>query len=304
MAKAFPTQNSALAPAPQTPAADPALYDLKLKMLNTLQSSLDLHETLANFFQMLRSNMPCAGVEYHLAAKKIHLFIGGVRPHTAKYSVQSNHSAVGDLCFYRSQPFSEAELLTIETLIGLLIFPLRNALLYKEAQESSLRDPLTQIGNRAALETTLGRQLRLAKRSSQPTSLLVIDIDHFKDLNDRLGHEAGDGALVAVAGMISTSLRQTDEVFRYGGEEFIVVLENTDTECAQLIAERIRVAIGQAPIHSDPLVSITASIGVSTTVPDDSRDSLFQRADRAMYRAKERGRNRVECEVVIPVTTD
>lgn len=300
MAKAFPTHN----PAPesqQSAGVSQALYDLKLKMLNTLQSSLDLHETLANFFQMLRSSMPCAGVEYRLAEKNIRLFIGGVRPHTAKYSVQSNHSAVGDLCFYRSQPFSETELLTIETMIGLLIFPLRNALLYKEAQESSLRDPLTQVGNRAALEITLGRQMRLAQRSGQPTSLLVIDIDHFKDLNDRLGHEAGDEALIAVAGMISTSLRQTDEVFRYGGEEFIVVLENTSTEFALLVAERIRVAISQAPIHKDPLVSITASIGVSTTVPEDNRDSLFKRADRAMYRAKDRGRNRVECEVVMPV---
>lgn len=280
--------------------ADQALYDLKLKMLNTLQSSLDLHETLANFYQMLLSNMSCAGIEYRFADKNIHLFLGGVRPHSAKYSVQSNHSLVGDLCFYRSQPFSEAELLVIETMIGLLIFPLRNALLYKEALESSLRDPLTQIGNRAALEATLHRQLRLTLRSSQPTSLLVIDIDHFKDLNDHLGHEAGDSALVAVVGMISTTLRETDEVFRYGGEEFIVVLENTDTECAQMIAERIRIAIGQAPIHSDPMVSITASIGVSTAVPEDSRDSLFKRADRAMYRAKELGRNRVECELIVP----
>ena len=270
------------------------LGDFRFRVASTLQTSLDLHETLAAFYQMLQKVIRCSGMEYRLPARDIRLALGTHRTHKANYNLLNGQYAVGEMTFFRGARFNDQELSTLEALLALLMQPLRNALLYRDALESSLRDSLTGVGNRAALELALQRELKLSQRSRRPMSLLIADMDAFKQINDRLGHAAGDHLLQKVAKTIKSALRDTDQVFRYGGEEFVVVLGNTGNAEATAIAERIRGQIEKLELTSEGgTVQATLSIGVSTSVIDDDRDSLFKRGDTALYQAKRNGRNRV-----------
>ncbi|MCC6772157.1 MAG: GGDEF domain-containing protein [Gemmatimonadaceae bacterium] len=152
-------------------------------------------------------------------------------------------------------------------------------------------DGLTGLKNRRAFEERLFEELSRIRRTQQPVALLLIDIDHFKAFNDAFGHPRGDEILRAVARVLARSIRDTDVAVRYGGEEFAVILPNTDTAGAHMMGERLREAIESAPWTER---AITVSVGAATaTSPNVPMDDLLDRADRALYRSKQFGRNRV-----------
>jgi diguanylate cyclase (GGDEF)-like protein len=165
--------------------------------------------------------------------------------------------------------------------------------------DRAVKDGLTGAYNRRFLDEYLGRRLAEGSRHGQTLSLMLLDLDHFKKLNDSRGHAIGDRALVALAGVVNASIRAGDVLVRYGGEEFVLVLGATDLAGAQVVADRIRVATEgvriAVPGEPDNPATITVSIGVATA-PDhgDSATELLLVADRALYRAKANGRNRVE----------
>jgi len=171
---------------------------------------------------------------------------------------------------------------------------MRNALLYRAATRCALRDPLTGTGNRIAMEQALQREFELARRHSQPISVLMLDIDHFKQINDNHGHSAGDKVLKIVATSIKDQLRNVDRVFRYGGEEFLILLSNTHREAAALVGERLRYAAQDQDYDCDgQRINLTVSLGCATLLPGESTESLLRRADNALYVAKREGRNRL-----------
>ena len=266
--------------------------EIKFQLGHSLQSSLDVQDTLASFYRAVQNLIPIGGMEYSYNKRQIHIHQGSTRAHNLSYNLIIQEYELGQIKFFRGKRFSKQEIETLEVLISVLIMPLRNALLYLEALENSLRDSLTRAGNRAALEICLKRELNLAERNGCALSLLVVDIDHFKSINDKFGHAQGDQVLVRVAQAISKTLRQTDQVFRFGGEEFVIVLSNTRYHDALIIAERIRIAVADADLtYEDQQIGITVSLGVSSKKDGDKRDQLFQRADKALYAAKEHGRN-------------
>lgn len=157
-------------------------------------------------------------------------------------------------------------------------------------------DPLTQVVNRRALFSRLGGELERAKRYESVMSILMLDIDHFKEVNDTHGHLAGDDVLREVAGLLQSTVRAVDIVARYGGEEFVVVLPETPLAGAVTFAERIRALIEAHPFcQAQGPFSITVSVGVAAFPSEgvDSIEDLFARADDALYRAKAEGRNAV-----------
>jgi diguanylate cyclase (GGDEF)-like protein len=155
-------------------------------------------------------------------------------------------------------------------------------------------DALTGLPNQRAIQDTMKRMVAQASRTISPLAALLIDLDHFKQINDMLGHDAGDEVLAAVGDVLTNLLRGSDFVGRYGGEEFLMLLPSTDHQGAMQVAEATRMAIaGIRQPNSDQ--TVTASVGVAV-LPDDAGDSvaLFRAADRALYAAKRNGRNRVE----------
>lgn len=167
---------------------------------------------------------------------------------------------------------------------------------YEKLKYQANYDFLTGILNRNAIYNILKKELSRAKRIESFVSIVMIDLDHFKSINDIHGHQTGDTVLKESANVIKESLRQYDEVGRYGGEEFLVVLPNTNHNNALIIAERIRDSINNHPILIDnKTLSISASLGVSVINNNyDKLDEFINTSDKALYNAKKNGRNRIE----------
>lgn len=166
---------------------------------------------------------------------------------------------------------------------------------YREMVALSLTDELTGLRNYRYFRSELESELQRAARYDHSLSLLVFDIDHFKDINDRFGHRRGDAVLAEVAARLSPQIRpQIDSFARYGGEEFAVILPETTKEGALVVGERIRRILGERPFEAEleDGLAVTASVGIAS-YPDDAvnAEALFRAADWAMFRAKSRGRN-------------
>jgi two-component system cell cycle response regulator len=167
--------------------------------------------------------------------------------------------------------------------------------LYEQSERLATTDGLTGLLNRRTLNAQLQGRLREAQRYNRPISLLMVDIDHFKKVNDTHGHPAGDAVLRGVAKLLQTQARETDIVARYGGEEMALILPETDPRGAHAIAERIRKAVGSATHRGEQgNLQVTVSIGVATWPgAGEAAEALLEAADKALYRAKKAGRNRV-----------
>ncbi|HEX5476054.1 MAG TPA: GGDEF domain-containing protein [Vicinamibacterales bacterium] len=187
-----------------------------------------------------------------------------------------------------------ATLAAIQTVLEPAAFALDNALRVQRAEALSVTDDLTQLYNSRYLSQVLRRETKRASRNGRPLSLLFIDLDGFKSINDTHGHLYGSRALVDAAGVIRLSARETDVVARFGGDEFALVLPDTGSDGAFAVGERIRDRIAaHAFLHDDGLdIHLTASVGVAT-LPDvaASAEGLIQAADEAMYAVKDRGKN-------------
>ena len=174
---------------------------------------------------------------------------------------------------------------------------LENASTYKKAKSESLHDGLTGLLNRKAVDDLLKRSFRQAVGANIPFSVAMIDVDHFKKFNDKFGHQAGDNILKLIAKTLKKMSRPTDHAGRYGGEEFIVVLNDTGPAKAVVYGERVRKEIERlGHLISDrfPGLGLTVSVGISSFENDlKNQDALVSKADSALYRAKETGRNRV-----------
>jgi diguanylate cyclase (GGDEF)-like protein len=166
-----------------------------------------------------------------------------------------------------------------------------------EYRRNSVIDELTGLHNRRWMQDILGRQIKRSQMNGDPLSLLMLDIDHFKSVNDNYGHLAGDQVLRAVAQKLMINVRPTDLLVRFGGEEFIIVLPMTELAGARIVAERICASVRQAQIVDgvgEKLPPVTISIGIAQMATDESQDNLIERADQVLYKAKNNGRDRVE----------
>ncbi|MDA0265951.1 MAG: GGDEF domain-containing protein [Cyanobacteria bacterium] len=168
----------------------------------------------------------------------------------------------------------------------------------------ALSDALTELGNRRALDWELPREIQSTRKLEQPLSLLILDIDFFKSVNDRHGHLVGDQVLQMVAERLRHNMRFYETPFRYGGEEFVILLKNTSLEEGERVGERLRQLMDNNPfvIDAELDLSLTVSIGVATLQPNDDEAgmTLLGRADRNLLKAKATGRNRVVVSSVDP----
>jgi diguanylate cyclase (GGDEF)-like protein len=192
--------------------------------------------------------------------------------------------------------------LILAAAMAVLCFALGFVYMYLERAERrsfelAMHDPLTGLANRRAISDALHSSTARAHRQGLPFSLLLVDIDHFKRVNDSYGHQAGDEVLRVLARTLQSRLRAQDAVGRFGGEEFLVLLPDTDRDGALVVAQALREAVAQSPAQwAGRSIHVTVSIGVGggKLAPQDSIDSLVAAADSALYAAKQGGRDRVE----------
>lgn len=290
LSQSGPTPGSAKPALPQ-PVSVAAVTHRLGQLLHT---SLELDRVLGMFHEELARCLAVDGMDYRHDGRRLKCRFGRSATHRCSYRITHAGEYLGDLKFARQRRFSETQLADLETLMSCVLYPLRNAILYHEAVSSALNDSLTNTGNRLAFNQALDREVQLSIRHRSPLSLLVVDIDHFKRINDRFGHAYGDEALKAMANCTQNCLRAVDSLFRLGGEEFIVLLNNTDLQAARTVAERIRRAVQdmQFEIDGQP-IGMTVSLGVVMRQPEETSRSLVDRCDKLMYLAKKSGRNRV-----------
>ena len=194
------------------------------------------------------------------------------------------------------EPFTDSERELFNYLASRAAVSFENASLHRTIQEQAITDPLTGLSNRRHFEEILAAETARARRLGHPLGLVMIDIDGFKRLNDQYGHQVGDMALVAIGRLLGEQAREIDQMARFGGDEFVAVLPETDLAGAQTLAERVRKAIEALTIHAPDgvLLSITSSLGVAS-LPESAADGegLIAAADLALYEAKRGGKNRV-----------
>ena len=263
-----------------------------LQLANVLQSTLELNKLLELFDDELASIVPHEGLSYVNKDENHSVTFGEEERHRCGYRLVLLEEDIGELSLFRRSKFSKKEIQAIENAIAALVYPLRNAILYKQALEKAYRDPLTGVNNRAALDNALVQEINLAQRHDTPLSIIMLDVDNFKRVNDTYGHIAGDAVLKRIAESMIECARGSDVIYRYGGEEFIVLLRNTDEAGAKLVAERMRIAIETIIFRYDKFdIRVTASEGLATIHDKDTIDSLLSRCDKALYKAKQSGRN-------------
>jgi len=200
---------------------------------------------------------------------------------------------------YIVKPFNQQEL-SVRLRAGKRIIELQLSLMQarEELREKASKDLLTMLPNRAAIMATLHNEIARCHRDRRTVGVALLDIDHFKKVNDTYGHFAGDAVLRETAARLKSSIRAYDQVGRYGGEEFLVVLPNCDMEQARNQADRMRQRLQEEKILADvgTEIQVTASFGVTISDLTDRNPDIFVRvADEALYKAKANGRNRVEC---------
>ena len=227
-----------------------------------------------------------------------HRYFVNVRyiPELKNYLFVTKHDG-GQTAEIRQSLWLSVLMCLLVTAIVMTLFSLLILRYQRRIERLAATDQLTELPNRRGFEMLAGQAIEEARREQQPLSAMVIDLDHFKTLNDTHGHLAGDVVLKGFANQLRASLRRSDIVCRWGGEEFIVLFKNTALDTAQQLAEKLRAQLEQQHFFwEDKALRVTISIGLTNLTGSEGLASLIARADRALYRAKQSGRNRIASE--------
>jgi diguanylate cyclase (GGDEF)-like protein len=265
-----------------------------MAMHSGLPSEQIIGEPLFDFFPHLSTpgfNKNCKAVlsfgNFAFFSQKLHRFLFPFKPDSSfgyRFDLMQQSCTMGPL---RSDDNSISGLfLIVQDVTELATYE-------QKLVEMNTKDVLTGIYNRRFMESRLQEEFERHRRHSHPLSLIMIDIDFFKKVNDNYGHQCGDAVLQAVAEKTASVIRKTDFVARYGGEEFCCLLPETSVTAAEIVAENIRTHIEQIEnIFEGNSIKVTISLGISSLMDKDSPETLLKRADDALYQAKHSGRNR------------
>ncbi len=267
-----------------------APMELQLTLPSLLGGTLDRDLVLQRFHELISTDLDIAHLDLIDHAEHYRFSRGVSAGHQIQYQLKIEHEHLATLTMTRSHPFNEHEMIWLEQAIVHLLIPLKHALQYAEALAQAMCDGLTGIGNRRAMNQALSRCIHSSQRHERISSLLIVDIDHFKSINDNHGHALGDQVLILLAKTLQSALRLTDQAFRYGGEEFVLLLPETPIPGAHIVGERLRQAVDGMNIQG---IQPTVSIGLASLRPDDNVNTWLNRADQALYQAKHQGRNRM-----------
>ena len=262
--------------------------DLELDLVQVIQQlhgSLDPRTVFACFGKILGQQLPVKGLQLTLEKQK---FVWGRHYGIELQRTIADKQDQFNMTYQLAMPLSKTQTATLNRLEAILIQPLSNAIKYQNMSKQAMFDSLTGLGNRYYYTQAISTALARANRHQGKVSLVVIDLDKFKQLNDIYGHKAGDYVLVEFAELINEAIRNTDQAFRVGGDEFVIIAQG-DTHAAEIVCQRI---IDMMPKHAQLTeYDIQCSLGIAEAIPEQHADNLYDRADKAMYAAKAAGRN-------------
>jgi diguanylate cyclase (GGDEF)-like protein len=220
------------------------------------------------------------------------------------FPMMAGESVIGAVIVQNTPPLTRQERLALGAATALIAIALRNARILHDARQTGINDQLTGCVSRAHGLETLEIELRRARRSQRPVSVIMFDVDYFKQINDRLGHLQGDAVLAAVGDALGNLLRSSDVRCRYGGDEFLLILPDTPILGAQQVAEGLRRHVAEmGPLDTGDL-RVTISLGVAASLPSEmDPTTLVARADEALYRAKRGGRDRWCAAAALPAAS-
>jgi diguanylate cyclase (GGDEF)-like protein len=270
------------------------LPELTGELVPLLHSTLDVEELMRLFGRELARGLGQSSLSYASTGRGIDVGSGRPARHELAAALVVDNQELGAITVTRSRAFGPQDEAAFQRYLSNLVMPLRNALLYHDAVQASLKDALTGLHNRKFLETTLRREVGLSHRHGTPLSLIVLDIDRFKAINDERGHHAGDAALQQVARSLAGGMRETDVLARFGGDEFTILLSNTRLSGAVVAARHIIERLRSAPLPAGAAsVRVSVSLGIAALRKRDGHQRLFERADAALYAAKHAGGGRI-----------
>lgn len=263
---------------------DPQDNYRKLALAEQLQTSLEL-ESLLNIFAMEASKF----VDFCGLYFKNDEFSAQARGSKSgrkerQFELRVNQQYLGTLTYSVNSPITLTNYSILKELHQLLVHPLNNAILYQQAIKLSMQDSLTKLGNRRYFDQQLQRAMHHANRQGSRVGLMVCDLNKFKQINDSHGHHIGDQILVKFADILNECVRNSDSLFRFGGDEFIILIEDASTNSLAIITERINQLIANDSLMAQYQVS--TSLGGTFMTRADTEQTLFERADQLLYRHK------------------
>lgn len=259
-------------------------FDL-IKIVQQLHASLDPRTVFACFGKIVGQSLPIKGIQLTLDNQK---FTWGRRNGLEMQRVIKNAQYELVLTYQLSTPMNVSQTNMLAKIESFILQPFNNAVKYQTMSNQAMFDSLTKLGNRHYYRQAINHALARTNRKQGKVSLIVIDIDKFKQLNDQFGHQVGDHVLSEFAELLNQAIRNTDQAFRVGGDEFIIIAQG-DTQAAMVLCQRILDAMPLQPTLTK--YDVKCSLGVAQAFPKQQQEDLYFRADKAMYAAKAAGRN-------------
>lgn len=255
-----------------------------LQLLEQLQTSLEIDILLNKFAITAARLVDFSGLKFQSANFKATAKGSRMGKKISKFDLVVENERLGALYYSLNHPLSSADYKILTELHHYLLYPLKNAIAYQSALKLAMQDGLTNLGNRRYFDQQLQRIINKVQRSGGEVGLIIGDLNKFKVINDTYGHATGDLVLTQFAQALTSSVRDSDSVYRFGGDEFAILVEDASKESLALIENRINQAINQDPLLTK--FNVSCSLGATFMNRSDDAKSFYDRADKALYRRK------------------
>ena len=258
-------------------------------LLEKLQTTLNVEELLTIYADYAKQIINFSGLQFQssLGVAQIASSDNSKPPYSFDLDINNEH--LGQLIYFCQYPLTGNVEKKLVGLHSALIYPLRNALMYNRVLKLATKDALTGLNNRSQFNDVLAQKLERCRRHHRPFSLMLLDLDNFKQVNDNFGHKVGDDVLQEFSSVLCSSIRGTDCVFRFGGDEFAVLIDDPEFTTNKVIAQRVMRLVTESNLMKQ--YKVTTSIGFTLAHSQDCENEIFSRADKGLYKAKASGRN-------------
>ncbi len=254
-----------------------------------LQTTLSIEEILTIFADHAKQLINLSGLQFQSSLGVCQSAESDTSQTPYSFDLDIENERLGQLIYFSKFPMGQAIKSKLQQLHSALIYPLRNAVMYNRVLRLATKDALTGLNNRSQFNDSLAQRLERCRRQHRPFSLMLLDLDNFKQVNDNFGHKIGDDVLQEFSKVLNKSVRGTDSIFRFGGDEFALLIDDPEFTTNKVIADRIMHLVAQSDLMAQ--YKVTSSIGFTLANNQDCENEVFARADKGLYKAKAAGRN-------------